>query len=159
EDLRWETERAEDRDLDDVAAAVGHLEPRAQHRTVRTPRRKRAPLEYRTASGSRILVGRSPTENAELTFKIARPNDLWFHAKNIPGAHVILQRDDRADPSEEDIARAATYAASFSKAKGSIKVPIDYTLRKYVRAQRNAPPGLVWYTNQRTILAEPETPA
>ncbi len=155
EELRWETERAEDHDLDDVAAAVAHLEPKHQRSAVHAKRRKRAPLEFRTDSGSRILVGRSPSENADLTFRIARPNDLWFHAQNIPGAHVILQRDDRTEPPEEDIARAAALAASFSKAKTSGKVPIDYTQRKYVRAQKNAPPGLVWYTNPRTILAEP----
>lgn len=157
EELRWETERAEDHDLDDVAAAVSHLEPRHQRSVVHTRRRKRAPLEFRTDSGSRILVGRSPSENADLTFRVARPNDLWFHAQNIPGAHVILQRDDRTEPPEEDIARAAALAASFSKAKASGKVPIDYTQRKFVRAQKNAPPGLVWYTNPRTILAEPQS--
>lgn len=156
EELRWEIERAQDDDLADVASAVAHLEPRAQRQTVHTRRRKRAPMEYRTPTGSRILIGRSPVENAELTFKVARPSDLWFHAQNTPGAHVILQRDDREDPSDEDIARAAAFAASFSKAKGSAKVPVDYTQRKYVRAQRDAPPGLVWYTNARTILAQPE---
>ena len=157
EELRWETERADDADLDDVAAAVAHLEPRGQHSVGASRKRKRAPLEFRTASGSRILVGRSPGENADLTFRVARPNDLWFHAQNTPGAHVILQRDDRESPPEEDIAQAAALAASFSKAKAAGKVAIDYTQRKYVRAQKNAPPGLVWYTNPRTILAEPQT--
>ncbi|MDQ2866505.1 MAG: NFACT RNA binding domain-containing protein [Candidatus Eremiobacteraeota bacterium] len=156
DELRWETERAEDDDLDDVAAAVSQLEPRAQRQTVHIRRRKRPPLEYRTATGSRILVGRSPSENAELTFKVARPDDLWFHAQNIPGAHVVLQRDDRTEPSQDDIARAAALAASFSKAKGATKVAIDYTRRKHVRAQRNAPPGLVWYTNAQTVVAQPE---
>ncbi len=156
EELRWETERADDSDLDDVASAISHLEPRTQRRSAPERKRKRAPLEYHTASGSRILVGRSPSENADLTFRVARPNDLWFHAQNIPGAHVILQRDDREAPSQEDIARAAALAATYSKAKSSGKVPIDYTQRKYVRAQRNAPPGLVWYTNPRTIMAEPD---
>lgn len=155
EELRWETERADDGDLDDVASAIAHLEPRTQRSVVHARKRKRAPLEYRTPSGSRILVGRSPGENADLTFRVARPNDLWFHAQNIPGAHVILQRDDRETPPDEDIERAASLAASFSKAKASGKVAIDYTKRKYVRAQKNAPPGLVWYTNPRTILAEP----
>lgn len=154
--LRWEVERADDSDLDDVAAAVAHVDPRTQRTTVQTRKRKRPPLEFRTSSGSRILVGRSPSENADLTFRVARPNDLWFHAQNIPGAHVILQRDDRDEPPDEDIAKAAALAASYSKAKSSGKVPIDYTQRKYVRAQKNAPPGLVWYTNPRTIIAERE---
>jgi predicted ribosome quality control (RQC) complex YloA/Tae2 family protein len=157
EELKWETERAADTDIDDVESAVALLEPRPNHPVPNVRKRKRAPLEYRTESGSRILVGRSPSENADLTFRVARPNDLWFHAQNIPGAHVILARDDRSEPPSEDIARAATLAASFSKGKASGKIAIDYTFRKHVRAQRNAPPGLVWYTNARTILAEPQT--
>ncbi len=157
ETLRWEVERAEDRDLDDVEQAIASLDSRA-HRAAPPAhrRRKRAPMEIRTANGSRILIGRSPLENADLTFHVARPSDLWFHAQNIPGAHVILARDDREEPSDEDIARAASLAAFYSKARASAKVLIDFTERKFVRAQRNAPPGLVWYTHPRTILAEPQ---
>lgn len=157
EQLRWEAENADDADLADVERAVAQLEgrrndtPRAQSKS-----RKRAPLEVRTPGGSRILIGRSPSENAELTFHVARPNDLWFHAQNIPGAHVILQRDDRTEPPLDDVRRAASLAAFYSKAKASTKVPIDYTERKHVRAQRDAPPGLVWYTNPRTLVVEPE---
>jgi predicted ribosome quality control (RQC) complex YloA/Tae2 family protein len=159
EALRWETERAGDAELPDVQEAIAHLDPRQTRASAKpVTRRKRAPLEVRTQTGSRILIGRSPVENADLTFRVARPNDWWFHAQNIPGAHVILQRDDRSEPSEEDIERAASYAAFFSKGRTSAKVAIDYTLRKYVRAQRNAPPGLVWYTQPRTILAEPKEP-
>jgi predicted ribosome quality control (RQC) complex YloA/Tae2 family protein len=158
EQLRWESERVEDSDLLDLEHALSQLDPRAQRARPTLRRRKRAPLEIRTPSGSRILVGRSPSENADLTFHVARPNDLWFHAQSIPGAHVILQRDDRTEPPVEDIEQAAALAANFSKARGSGKVTIDYTLRKYVRAQRDAPPGLVWYTNPKTITVEPSAP-
>lgn len=155
DELTWETERCDDRDLDDVAAAVASLDPRGQRNNASVQRRKSVPLEIHTESGARILVGRSPAQNAELTFKVARPDDLWFHAQNIPGAHVILQRDDRQAHLPDDIATAANLAAAHSKAKASPKVPIDYTQRKYVRAQRGAPPGLVWYTHQKTIVAQP----
>ncbi|MDE2482364.1 MAG: DUF814 domain-containing protein [bacterium] len=156
EELRWEAERAEDADLDDVESALETLETRqTRARRDGVKRRKRAPLEVRTAHGSRILVGRSPVENAELTFHVARPHDLWFHAQNIPGAHVILQRDDRSEPPEADLERAAELAAFYSKAKASTKVPIDFTERKFVRAQRSAPPGLVWYTHPRTLVVAP----
>jgi predicted ribosome quality control (RQC) complex YloA/Tae2 family protein len=158
EQLRWESERIDDADLSDLEAAVAQLDPRAKRAQAAAARRKRVPLEVRTASGSRILVGRSPSENADLTFRVARPNDLWFHAQNIPGAHVILQRDDRTEPPAVDLERAASLAAYFSKARTSGKVTIDYTLRKYVRAQRDAPPGLVWYTNPKTVIVEPEAP-
>jgi predicted ribosome quality control (RQC) complex YloA/Tae2 family protein len=153
--LRWEAERSTDADLGDVESAVEHLEPRRNRERSAPARRKRAPLEIRTASGSRILVGRSPLENADITFRVARPNDLWFHAQNIPSAHVILQRDDKSEPPVEDLERAASLAAYYSKARSSAKVPIDYTFRKYVRAQKDAPPGLVWYTNPKTIVTEP----
>ncbi|MGA8535506.1 MAG: NFACT RNA binding domain-containing protein, partial [Candidatus Tumulicola sp.] len=118
-------------------------------------KRKRAFLEFRTRAGSRIVVGRSPSENAEVTFKVARPNDLWFHARGIPGAHVILARDDRAEPPLQDIEAAASLAAHYSKAKASAKVPVDYTLRKHVRKQRDGAPGLVWYTNAKSITTAP----
>ena len=99
ESMRWETERAGDRELADVEEAIAQLDPRQVRASAKSvTRRKRAPLEVRTAAGSRILIGRSPVENADLTFRVARPNDWWFHAQNIPGAHVILQRDDRTEP-------------------------------------------------------------
>ena len=155
--LQWEAERTDDVDLRDVEDAFAHLGRHTpRQRAVRN--RKRVPLEVRTTNGSRILVGRSPSENAELTFRTARPNDWWFHAQGVPGAHVILQRDARGEPPADDIERAASLAAFFSKARASGKVAIDYTLRKYVRAQRDAPPGLVWYTNPQTIVVTPRSP-
>ena len=156
EALRWEAERAADEDLGDVASAVDELTRRAKTRPRAVARRKRALLEFRTKDGARIVVGRSPAENAEITFRVARPHDLWFHARGIPGAHVILSRDDRAAVSEESIRAAAALAGFHSKAKGSATVPVDYTPRKHVRKQRDAPPGLVWYTQAKTIVAEPK---
>jgi predicted ribosome quality control (RQC) complex YloA/Tae2 family protein len=156
ETLRWEAERTADEDLDAVEAAVGALGANQHTRAEpQKPRRKRALLEYRTAAGSRIVVGRSPVENAELTFRLARPGDLWFHAQKIPGAHVILARDDRSQAPDEDLQFAASLAALHSRAKAAASVPVDYTLRKYVRKQRAAPPGLVWYTNAKTLIVEP----
>jgi predicted ribosome quality control (RQC) complex YloA/Tae2 family protein len=158
EALRWECERSEAEDLDDVEAAVDALNPHrggARKSAVAVRRRKRAPLEFRTPDGSRIVVGRSPTENADVTFKMARPNDLWFHARGIPGAHVVLARDDRTEASAADVDAAASLAAFYSKGKAAAKVEIDYTQRKHVRKQLNAPPGLVWYTGQKTVAAAP----
>jgi predicted ribosome quality control (RQC) complex YloA/Tae2 family protein len=154
--LRWEGERAADDMLDDVESAVAQLDSHRQRSAepVRK-KKKRAPLEFRTESGSRIVVGRSPSENADVTFTLARPNDLWFHTQGIPGAHVILARDDRSEAPAEDIELAASLAALYSKAKGGAKVPVDYTLRKHVRKQQNAPPGLVWYTHPKTIMVAP----
>jgi predicted ribosome quality control (RQC) complex YloA/Tae2 family protein len=158
ETLRWEAERAGESDLGDVEAAAASLVPqRNAPARPPAPKRRRAPLALRTESGSRIVVGRSPLENAELTFRLARPNDLWFHARGIPGAHVILTRDDRRPAPDEDVQRAAEFAAFYSRAKSATSVPVDYTLRKHVRKQRDAPPGLVWYTHGRTIVAAPKS--
>lgn len=158
EALAWEAQRAGDDDLGDVESALEAIEPRRRSRGVapRAARKRRKPMEWRTRSGSRILVGRSPVENAELTFRVARPHDLWLHARGVPGAHVILQRDDRTAPSDEDIAFAASLAAAHSKARDGAKVAVDYTSRKHVRKQPDAPPGLVFYTHARTITVSPQ---
>jgi predicted ribosome quality control (RQC) complex YloA/Tae2 family protein len=157
--LRWEAERTADEDLSTVEAAAAEFGPKrstlpAEHAPAK---RKRARLELRTERGSRIAVGRSPVENAELTFRIARPNDVWFHAQGIPGAHVILARDDRTTAPNEDLELAASLAAYYSRARTAASVAVDYTLRKHVRKQRAAPPGLVWYTHAKTIVAQPKS--
>jgi predicted ribosome quality control (RQC) complex YloA/Tae2 family protein len=156
ETLAWEAQRAGDEQLDDVEDAVAALDRQpkaAAHRRLR--RNVRAALEFRTKENARVLVGRSPLENAELTFRTARPSDLWFHARGVPGAHVILSRDDRAAPSEEDIAFAASLAAGHSRARESAKVVVDYTQRKFVRKRRDAPPGTVFYTEAKSITVVP----
>jgi predicted ribosome quality control (RQC) complex YloA/Tae2 family protein len=158
ETLRWEAERTGPEDIGDVEAAVDQLERRQS--TTRRPvvrKKKRRMLEMQTAGGSRIAIGRSPIENAELTFHVARPNDLWFHAQGVPGAHVILSRDDRGRVPEEDLETAASLAAFYSKARAATSAPVDYTLRKHVRKQRAAPPGLVWYTHATTIVTQPQS--
>lgn len=158
-ELQWELERSGDADLEDVASAVEQLDGRAKRPAApRTAPKKRKPLSLTTQTGSRILIGRSPVENAELTFRVARPDDLWFHAQKIPGAHVILQRDDREVPSDADLLLAASFAAFFSKAKNSPAVVVDYTQRKHVRKQPAAPPGLVFYTHPKSLTVQPKEP-
>ncbi len=157
ETLRWELERVGDEDVADVDAAVAELDTRPRSKPHAVARKRKRPrLEFRTERGSRIVVGRSPIENAELTFQLARPNDLWFHAQGIPGAHVLVSRDDRAAVPDQDLETAAALAAYYSKARASGAVPIDYTLRKHVRKQRAAAPGLVWYTHAKTLVAQPK---
>jgi predicted ribosome quality control (RQC) complex YloA/Tae2 family protein len=156
--LRWEAERAGSEDLQDVETAIDEMQRRrriAPRPAARTRKRRR--LELRTSRGSRIIVGRSPVENAELTFHLARPDDLWFHAQGVPGAHVILSRDDRGRVPDEDLQAAASLAAFYSKAQTAASAAVDYTLRKHVRKQRAAPPGLVWYTHAKTIVTQPQS--
>lgn len=156
EELAWELERAEPETIEDARDAVDRLERRkARASTVPTRRR---PLEVKVAADARVLVGRSPQSNAELTFRTARPDDLWFHTRGSPGAHVILRIDSKREPQESELETAAGLAAHFSRARSSAKVQVDYTQRKHVRRRQGAAPGLVWYTNARTLLVSPQAP-
>ncbi|MDB5029093.1 MAG: putative fibronectin-binding protein [Candidatus Eremiobacteraeota bacterium] len=153
--LAFEAERADPPTLPELEADLDELEGRPPQQSAKSAARRRAPLRLERPSGARIYVGRSPRENAEVTFRIARPDDLWFHARGIPGSHVVLQSAPGADPDDADLDAAADLAATHSKAKNAPRVEIDYTERKYVRKQRDGGPGLVWYTNARTRVGKP----
>jgi predicted ribosome quality control (RQC) complex YloA/Tae2 family protein len=113
--------------------------------------------EYRTTRGLEVRVGRGSKSNDELTFRHSSPNDVWLHARDVAGAHVIL-RWPRADanPPAADIAEAAVLAALHSKARTSGTVPVDWTRRKHVRKPRKAGPGLVIPERVRTVFVEPD---
>ena len=112
------------------------------------------PLEFVSRTGFRILVGRNNKQNDRLTMKQAAKNDLWFHAKDIPGSHtVIITNGQPVD--DETIAYAAALAAAHSKARNAGKVPVDYTRIKYVSKPNGAKPGMVIYTEQTTIYVSP----
>jgi predicted ribosome quality control (RQC) complex YloA/Tae2 family protein len=149
ETLSWEIERADSDSLDEIES---DLDRKTRSRPAAT-RRKIVAIDL--PSGARLYVGRSPRENAEVTFSIARPDDLWFHARSVPGAHVVLATNDRSIPSDGEIAMAASIAAYHSRARASANVDVDYTRRKYVRKQKNAAPGMVWYTDFKTIRVSP----
>ena len=153
--LAFEAERGDPTALADVEAELDALEGRRPARAAASPARPRAPLRLERPSGARIYVGRSPRENAEVTFRIARPDDLWFHARGIPGSHVVLQAPPGRTAGDEDLDAAADLAALHSKARNASRVEVDYTERKYVRKQRDAAAGLVWYTNARTRIGRP----
>ncbi len=150
-----ELERArEPQDLADIRA---ELEAAGYIRASKGKKKSRpaAPLRYETASGREILVGRNNVQNDELTFRLARRMDIWLHAQKIHGAHVIL-RCEGAEPSPEDIRRAAELAAFHSEAAQSPRVPVDYTQVRNVKKPRGARAGMVIYTEQKTTLAEPK---
>ena len=88
--------------------------------------------------------------------KVANDNDYWFHTKDIHGSHVIL-RCNGDTPKTETLIKCAQIAAYYSKAKFSSNVPVDYTLKKYVKKPNGAVPGYVIYTNQKTINVEPNS--
>jgi predicted ribosome quality control (RQC) complex YloA/Tae2 family protein len=156
EDLAFETERGDATTLAEVGAELDRIEGRKAAQPASGGKRAaRAPLRVERPSGARIFVGRSPRENLEVTFRIARPDDLWFHARGIPGSHVVLQPPPGAEPDAGDLDCAADYAALHSRARNAPRVEIDFTERKYVRKQRDAAPGMVWYTNARSRVGRP----
>jgi predicted ribosome quality control (RQC) complex YloA/Tae2 family protein len=114
-------------------------------------------LRLTAPGGSRVLVGKNATQNAHLTFNRAKPDDLWLHARNIPGAHVVIPTSSGL-PSEEDVLWAAAVAAYYSRARRDTAVDVDVTLKKYVRSVKGAPPGLVTYRQESTLRVTPEFP-
>jgi len=114
-------------------------------------------LSY-TYENFEILVGKNNLQNDKLTFKIAHKNDIWFHVKNAPGSHTIL-RTNSQDVSRETLAFAAALAAAHSKLKNSPKVEVDYTEVKNVKKIPGAKPGMVIYSNFKTIYITPNAPS
>lgn len=113
-----------------------------------------SPITY-NIEDFKILVGRNNKQNDELTFKIANKEDMWFHVKDIQGSHVILITDGK-NPSQEIINKCASIAASHSKASQSSNVPVDYTLVKYIKKPSKAKPGMIIYTNNKTVNVQPK---
>lgn len=110
---------------------------------------------YRSSDGYEVLVGRSARDNDQLTFKVARPNDLWLHAGDYPGSHVIVRNSSRKEIPHRTIIEAAQLAAKFSQAGKDSKVTIHYTPRKFISKPKGAAPGLVRMSRFKSITVEP----
>ena len=102
------------------------------------------PLEYQTSNGYRVLCGKNNTQNDYITFSIADKSDVWFHAKDRPGSHVVLMCGNE-EPSELDYTEAAMIAAYHSKAGGDAMIDVDYTRVKNIKKPSGAKPGFVIY--------------
>lgn len=112
---------------------------------------------FRSSGGLEIRVGRSGRANDQLTFHHSAPDDIWLHARDAAGAHVILRWNDRdQNPPKRDLLEAAVLAAVHSRARTSGTVPVDWTRRKYVRSPRKAPPGAVIPDRVSTVFVEPD---
>jgi predicted ribosome quality control (RQC) complex YloA/Tae2 family protein len=140
----------ETREIEEELIAGGYLAKRGK----RKPEQASAPLTIRLNGGSVITVGKNNRQNDIVTFKLSRPDDLWFHTKDIPGSHVILR--SVGSPDNDALQTAAMVAAYFSKARQSSRVPVDYTLRRYVKKPSGAKPGFVIYDKQNTLFVTPE---
>lgn len=117
--------------------------------------KRKKPEQYLASDGKTIiLVGRNNLQNEELTFKMAKKGELWFHAKDIPGSHVIIK--DNLNPSDEVKTDAAELAAYFSKGRYSNLLQVDMIEAKKLHKPSGAKPGFVTYTGQKTLRVTPE---
>ena len=113
------------------------------------------PLKYNIDNFT-LLVGRNNKENDYLTLKYAKKTDLWFHTKDYPGSHAILQMDLKSKPDNDILVKCAEIVAYHSKARNSSNVPVDICEVKYVKKPNGAKPGMVIYTNNTTFNVTPK---
>ena len=163
---------AELRYLESVAAEIGlasgerdladirrELTDAGYYRRQKTGKRERVveqkPLRFRSTAGFEILVGRNNAQNDTLTTKTARRTDIWLHTQGVHGSHVILCCEGR-EPEETALLEAASLAAYYSQGREAGKVPVDYTQVRFVKKPGGARPGMVVYTDYRTIMAVPD---
>ena len=148
-------------DADEAGLAIFDSKEAKQAQTPRRARSSKAAesipgaRRYRSSDGYEILVGRAARDNDHLTFRIARPHDLWLHAADYPGSHVVVRNSTRKEIPHRTIVEAAQLAASFSQARRDAKVDVHYTQRKFLAKPKGAAPGLVRMSSFRTITVEP----
>ncbi len=149
-DLDLAANRPEIREVEASLAEAGYI--REKRRRWKVERSQ--PLAVNSQDGLLILVGKNSRQNEEVTFRRAAPRDLWLHVRDAPGAHVIVKTGGREVPAAT-LRQAAQLAAYYSQARGSSHVAVAYTERRYVRPIKGAGPGLVTYTQEKTIRVVP----
>ena len=132
----------------------GYIKEKGEKRAKKAAKQP-APLTYESTEGYKILVGKNNLQNDYITTVLAGKNDMWFHTKNIHGAHVAVLSSG-APLSDETLTFAARLAAANSKAAHSSNVPVDYTLIKNVKKPSGAKAGMVIYTGNKTLFVTPE---
>ena len=115
------------------------------------------PRRYQTLSGYEVLVGRNNRQNDILTFRTATDYDLWFHAQEISGSHVLLRLNAGDVPDEQDVQFTADLTAYYSQGRGSEKVPVIYTKPESVYKPKGAKPGMVVYFKETVIWGQPSS--
>ena len=120
------------------------------------PKKQAAPAvaKFRTSCGMRVLCGKNNIQNEYITHKLAEKHDYWFHAKGVPGSHVLLVTEGR-EPADSDFTEAACIAAQYSKAAGGAQIPVDYLLARHVKKVAGGKPGLVIYHTNWTAYVTP----
>jgi predicted ribosome quality control (RQC) complex YloA/Tae2 family protein len=116
-------------------------------------------LEYRIGERWQVLVGRSDADNEELSLRIARPRDLWFHVRGMPGSHVLLRADADAEPDRDVLKQAAAIAAYHSKARKGGIVAVSCAPAAQLSKPRGAPLGTVEIRQETVLKVRPSVPA
>ena len=132
--------------------AGGYL--RADTGKRRMKQAKLSPMRFESTDGYPIYVGRNNRQNEELTFKLARKDDIWCHASKVHGSHVIISCGG-TQPPDDTVTQAAQLAAYYSETKSGQNVPVDVTPVKQVKKTPGAKPGMVIYHTYRTVIANP----
>jgi len=149
-------------DRDEIALTQLSSELTLAKKRPAAPKSKREPdkipgvRRYLSSDGYEVLVGRAAKDNDHLTFRVGKPQDLWLHAADYPGSHVIVRNPTRKEVPHRTIIEAAQLAARFSQANNDAKVNINYTQQKFVSRIKGAAPGLVRLASFRTITVAPQ---
>ena len=130
----------------------GYLRPEAGRKKLKQA--KLAPMRFESTDGYPIYVGRNNRQNDELTFKLARKDDIWCHASKVHGSHVIISCGGTTPP-DDTITQAAQLAAYYAETGGGQNIPVDVTPVKQVKKIPNGKPGMVIYHTYKTVIANP----
>jgi predicted ribosome quality control (RQC) complex YloA/Tae2 family protein len=132
---------------------MGYISSKSSGKKVKEIRSK--PLRFVSTNGFNISVGKNNTQNDELTFKIADRFDIWLHTQKIHGSHVVIFTEGR-QVDDRTIEEAAMLAAFYSQGSEGQKVPVDFTQIKFVKKPSGAKPGMVIYTDYKTVFVNPD---
>lgn len=132
----------------------GYIKSRGNQRTKR--QKKSKPLHFISSDGFHMYVGKNNYQNDELTFKVANGGDWWFHAKQMPGSHVIVRKEQAETLPDATFEEAGRLAAYYSKGRQAPKVEIDYVQRKELKKPPKAKPGFVIYHTNYSMMCKPD---
>lgn len=147
--------------IDEKNADFFAIEESAENKNARRKENKKADNKSKarnfvSGEGFEILVGKGAKDNDHLTFRVAKSNDLWLHAADYPGSHVVVRSKNKQEIPQKTLIEAAQLAAFYSQAREESKVAVHYTLRKFVHKPKGAVAGLVNLASFKTILVEPK---
>lgn len=157
--LEYALETVTDKEeIEEIKAEMRQTRLLSSGRKERTKKESCRQIQSVAVDGMRVYIGHNNRQNDFLTGKKAHPYDLWFHAKNLPGSHVVLACHGQT-PTPRQIERTAQIAAYYSKGRNDAKVEVDAALIKHVKKPPHAAPGFVLFTHQQTYRVSPQAPA